>query len=318
MPVATDPLPDVPAAASDTCALLARTHGAQLAGTAPVATGWVLVEQPGAWGRKALTGSALEPALGASLDDAAGDDVRVVLIRRPGSHAGGLAGPRTVLLAHVGPTPWIERVRVEGDAQLWELDPTVAAAPDPPGLGERVDGPVWLVCTHGKRDRCCAEHGRPIVDALAGDPDGADVWEVSHVGGHRFAGNLLSLPGGEVYGALDVSSARDVVTAQRAGRYDVARLRGRSGSSRPEQAAELLVRAHLGVDTIAAVTVHGSRPATDPAAGDAATEVALTLDGVEHRATVRAEPTGVAYLQSCDKDEPTDPGRFVLVELRRA
>lgn len=295
-----------------TCALLARTHQAQLAGTAPVATGWLLLDQPGAWGRNALTSSALEPALGAHLDDLAGDDVRVQLVRRPGSHPAALPTPRTVILAHSGPAPWAERLELESDAELWELEPDLTLASEPPGIGTAVDGPLWLVCTHGKRDRCCAEHGRPIVDALAAE-HGDAVWEVSHIGGHRFAGNVLSLPGGEVYGLLDVGAAQRTAALHQAGRYDLAHLRGRSGVARPTQAAEVLARTELAVDGRDAVEVLGSQPG----ATSGATEVRLRVSGAAYRVTVRSEPTGTRYLQSCDQDEPADPGRFVLVDLVR-
>lgn len=310
MSTQTDPHPAPAPPADQTCALLARTHDSQLPGTAPVATGWVLIEQPGAWGRTALTSSSLDPALGASLDAAAGDDVRAVLVRRPSHHTAATPQPRTVVLAHAGPTPWAERLELTTEVELWDLDPSLAAAASPPGLGTPLTAPLWLVCTHGKRDRCCAEHGRPIVDALAAR-HGEAVWEVSHVGGHRFAGNVVSLPGGEVYGLLDPGAALRAVELQHAGRYDLAHLRGHSGRSRAEQAAELLTRHELGVDGRDAVEVLGSTTQ----AGARTTEVRLRIDGTDHLVVVRAEDAGVSYLQSCDKDEPADPGRFALVHL---
>lgn len=293
------------------CALLARTHGAQLAGTAPVTAGWVLLEQPGPWGRVELTSSGLEPALGAHLAEIAGD-VRVQLVRRPGRGTEVRHPiPRTVVLAHVGPRPWAEQLQLDSDAELWDLDPMLAAGPHPPGIGTPLTDPLWLVCTHGKRDRCCAEHGRPIARALA-EQHGDQVWEVSHVGGHRYAGNLLSLPGGEVYGLLEVADALAAVDLHDAGRYDVAHLRGRSGQTRDQQAAELLTRLRMQVDGRDAVTVEGAQPHADGAAS-----VPLTVDGVDHVAVVRHVPTGVAYAPSCDADGLKDPGRYVLESLTR-
>ncbi|OFO15701.1 hypothetical protein HMPREF3088_02985, partial [Corynebacterium sp. HMSC22B11] len=37
---------------------------------------------------------------------------------------------------------------------------------NPPGA-RRVDHPILLVCTHGRRDRCCAVRGRPLAAALS-------------------------------------------------------------------------------------------------------------------------------------------------------
>jgi hypothetical protein len=298
------------APSSTTCVLLARAHGGQVAGTAPVATGWVLVEQAGSWGRKALTSSGLDPQVGAALDAASGDDVRVQLVRRPGTRAGPTPVRRTVVLAHAGGEPWAEQLTL-GDDELAALDPRVTAAPTPPGLGTPLAGPLWLVCTHGKRDRCCATYGRPIVDALAA-LHGEAVWEVSHVGGHRFAGNLVSLPDGTVYGALQVAEALGVVDNHLADRLTLGHLRGRSGLSRPAQAAEVLVRTRLELDRRDELVV---RSVDAPAAGGA-TAVHLDVGGEHRVATVRKVPTGVAYAQSCDADEPEDPGRWELVELR--
>ena len=58
-----------------------------------------------------------------------------------------------------------------------------------------------LVCTHGSHDICCASIGYPIYDALrnryARELNGSlRVWRVSHLGGHRFAPNLVDLPEG--------------------------------------------------------------------------------------------------------------------------
>ncbi|MEX1163046.1 MAG: sucrase ferredoxin [Nitriliruptor sp.] len=296
-----------------TCALLTRQHEGQVAGTAPVAAGWVLIEQPGSWGRKALTSSGLDPAVGAALDEASGDEVRVQLVRRPGLNTDRRRTllRRTVVLAHTGATPWAEQLEVD-DAQLAALDPTLAASPTPPGLGMPVAGPLLLVCTHGKRDRCCATYGRPIADALAA-LHGDAVWEVSHVGGHRFAGNLVCLPDGAVYGALRVAHAVRTLDLHLAGRFELGHLRGRSGLPRPAQAAEVLVRRQLGLDGHAAVQVGAVSPA-DPAdpAGDVSVELVLE-GGRRHLATVRQVPTGVSYAMSCDSDDPVDPGRWVLI-----
>ena len=83
--------------------------------------------------------------------------------------------------------------------------PTAAARPGDPLPGVPAP-PALLVCTHAERDPCCGTDGRALVDALAaaGVPD---VWECSHLGGHRFAATALVLPTGYLYGHLD-STAR--------------------------------------------------------------------------------------------------------------
>ncbi len=91
-----------------TCATASRDLFEPLAGTAATARTWLLLEQPGPWGAKALTSSHLDPALGRALEDAAeGTGVRVALIRRPGRHADcHTATRRRVFAAHVAPGAW--------------------------------------------------------------------------------------------------------------------------------------------------------------------------------------------------------------------
>src|SRR3712207_7435783 len=69
------------------------------------------------------------------------------------------------------------------------------------GSGRPAERPVYRVCAHGGHEACCALRGRPLARALpADDPD--DVWECSHLGGDRFAANVLVLPHGFYYGQV--------------------------------------------------------------------------------------------------------------------
>ena len=74
------------------CSDYARKLHEPLAGTAPFAVFWLLIEQPGPWGRDALKESHLSPTVGRALADWAAraqdhGPVRLGLIRRPGRHA---------------------------------------------------------------------------------------------------------------------------------------------------------------------------------------------------------------------------------------
>nr|WP_253942080.1 sucrase ferredoxin [Nocardioides sp. zg-1230] len=127
---------------------------------------------------------------------------------------------------------------------------------------EPVGAPVLTVCTHGRHDACCAELGRPVALALASGPHGAGVWETSHVGGDRFAGNLVVLPRGLYYGGLDPESAQDVAAATARGEVLLEHLRGRSDLPMAVQAADVALRREhglLGLDDVrpGAVRVDG-------------------------------------------------------------
>jgi hypothetical protein len=283
------------------CVLLAADE--PLAGTAPHARGWILVEQPGAWARDALSG--VPPVARVFTGIEADPGVRIQLIRRPGAQPARAAATRQVMLVHAGDRPWIEALEVTDDdldAVNWQrvLDP------DPPGVGTPSAHELLLVCTHGSRDRCCAEHGRPIAAALAArHPE--SVWETSHIGGHRFAGNVVVLPSGLVLGHLDAARALRAVEQLAAGRLPLDDLRGRSGLDPAAQAAEVLARAHLGLDRVGAVVA--SRD------GDT---IRIGLDGGTYRVRLHREPLGRAYPLSCGAVAAEDPGRWVLDALERA
>lgn len=117
---------------------------------------------------------------------------------------------------------------------------------------EEVPGPVYGVCTHGRHDACCAERGRPVCQALtAVRPE--ETWEVSHVGGDRFAPNLVVLPEGLYYGRLTPETMPDLVALHEDGRLDLERLRGRSTYPMPAQYAEIALRRQLGEDRLDAL-----------------------------------------------------------------
>ena len=103
--------------------------------------------------------------------------------------------------------------------------------------------PLLLVCTHGKHDRCCARYGRPLYQALAEQADDGWVWQSSHVGGDRFAGNVVVLPDGLYFGRVEPADAWSLLDEYLAGRIDLEHYRGRSAHTFAEQAAERAIRA---------------------------------------------------------------------------
>lgn len=238
------------------CAIESQQRGEPLAGTAWHAERWLVIEQPGSWGAKAITQSYLDPDVGAALEAAAQRwRVRVLLARRPGWPA--LGDVRRVHLVHSGvETQWIEHLDLDtgDDSRLLGLDLRALAFPEPPGIGAPGPLPLVLVCTNGRRDPCCADLGRPVVRALA-DAGIPDVWEASHVGGDRFAGNVLCLPAGIYFGRVDAEVAVGLVADYRRGTIDLSRYRGRSCYPAVVQAAEAYARLELGERRVDGLTV---------------------------------------------------------------
>ncbi|MDX6312751.1 MAG: hypothetical protein QOF44_2215 [Streptomyces sp.] len=237
-----------------TCTAASAELGEPIAATAATARTWLLVEQPGPWGAKALRGSHLDPDVGRALEKLAAEaDVRVGLIRRPGRHADAHEPQRRRV--YVAGASWVRTAVVDDPGELLGWDLTAPAEQGEPYAGE----PLAFVCTNGKRDRCCALYGRPLATELAAGGGPGQVWETTHLGGHRFSPTMLVLPYGYAYGRLDPDLAGAVLAAARDGRVVLDGCRGRSAYDRPGQAADLAVRALTGEDRVDALTVEGTR-----------------------------------------------------------
>lgn len=301
----------------DRCSQGALVRDEHLAATAPVAQGWVVLEQPGPWGSKALQHSHLDPELGATLADAsAGTGTTVLLARRPGRHADlPDARPRRFWVAHTSPGGVRMRTGAVDDPRRlldWNLDAIAHGELPPAG---RSDGrAVLFVCTNARRDLCCALAGRPTALALAARTGWADrVWESSHLGGHRFAATALLLPWGHVHGRLDAASAAAVLAGADTNAVPLVTYRGRTALRRPCQAAETAVRSQLGLttlDDLDVLLVAGDRavpvrPGPEPAALPAVVDTEVRhRDGRAWRVAVTQVPLP-ARPESCGKD-PVD------------
>ncbi|MDN5750727.1 MAG: sucrase ferredoxin [Pseudonocardia sp.] len=236
----------------DRCASLARALDVPLAGTAPFAPRWVCLEHRGAWPRD--INAHPDPSIAGFAARCSAAGWRLLLIRRPGRRDPG--GTNRVYLADTTPgSSRTTKLTVEGPRELSGV-PLPRAGDPLPGTG--VADPLLLVCTHGRRDRCCALDGRALAVAVTAVGE-ADVWESSHLGGHRFAPTALVLPTGYLYGRLDPAAAVAACKTAAVGEVEPALSRGRSAFSPAGQVAELAVRHSTGLRDADALTV-------DPAA----------------------------------------------------
>jgi hypothetical protein len=216
------------------CSEASLAAGEPLGATASEGVEWLLVEVRGAWGRDAVADSGLPLTVRETM---AGFGGKVILVRRPDRRSGV-----TVIRASVtegGGTAVRQELR-----SLEELPGTDVEGGDP------VVGPIVLVCAHGRRDACCARLGVPLFDALAGGVPPERLWQASHLGGHRFAPNVLVLPQGVQLGRIPVGGARELVRFLAGGRIPLDLYRGRTIYPPPVQAAEVMVRSLTGVDRV--------------------------------------------------------------------
>lgn len=192
------------------CAVAAQQVGERIIGTASIYDAYVLVECPKPWPSKAFEADIVPDGLRHFIKEAKAQrsvnflciaprdrvsKTRVLIYEKRESDSGFTCGyvgyeyeaDSLDRVADCVKTHWQNGAKVENQIQVRD----------------------FLVCTHGMRDRCCARFGRPFYQALeqkvkAGELADVRVWQVSHIGGHRFAPTAISLPDGRYYGRLTV------------------------------------------------------------------------------------------------------------------
>jgi len=273
-----------------------------MAGTAAPAAGFLLIEQPGGWGRQALTSSRLDPVVGAAVSARAiARGLRVLLIRRPGRSD---EPPRR---------RWAVVFSQAGRELAWwgnfGSDEELLGLPLDGSAGVATDDPLFLVCTHGRHDTCCAVEGRPVAAALQLlRPDA--VWECSHVGGDRFAANVLVLPHGIYYGRVTSADAQSLVSAHDRGEVLAPLMRGRCTSLPAAQAATAHARAAYGDSRIDALTTAGTIHL-----GGGSWQVRLRRSPRNLIVTVQASAGPQPGLLTCHAGNVAHPPVFDLVDL---
>jgi len=288
---------------------MSQEIGEPLRGTAVSGTSlWVVLELSGAWGPKGLEDSGLPESVVSHLSRFVSQDkrARVQLIRRPDR-------------ANVGFTLYLANSTPGGGALLRRSFPRIeelllvdltswASGASPTGF-DPVNEPLYLVCTHGKRDRCCAQRGLPVFAAIAREV-GPEAWQTTHLGGHRFAATLLVLPSGICYGRVEADEAQALCAAHaRNELYNIARLRGRTSYGGPAQAAEALLREQLDDLQLDSLELLGS----EHAMGGERVRFRHVPSDVTHEVWVTREALP-AFPQSCGAS-PKPVERYVPLRL---
>ncbi|WP_440347916.1 sucrase ferredoxin [Modestobacter versicolor] len=274
------------------CSVQALLRGDSPVATAPPARRWLLVEQPGPWGRDALLESRFDRRVASRLAARARElGVRIQLVRRAGDRLAD-SGRRWGVAdttPGVETTWWSTR---ESDADLLDL-------PWDGSVGTPSTAPTYLVCTHGAHDACCAVRGRPLARALGA----ADVWETSHLGGDRFAANVVVLPWGFVYGQVPEGGG-ELLAAHAAGQVALPWLRGRAGLVPAAQAAQHHARTELGLLGVHDLPPRRVRALPAPAPGTDRFDVTLAAPDGDVTVTVESRLSAAAHRLTCAAPNP--------------
>ena len=278
------------------CSALAEQLGEPMVGTVDRRERWLLLEDRSAWGSHAV-----RDVFGADVETRAKQlGIRLLLVRRREGDPADDTARRAILVDTTSGEMASRTVSAAGELSVDDSTSLPLSS-----FGEPFDGPLFLVCTNGKRDACCALRGRVLVAALAASHADA-VWECTHLGGHRFAGNLVCLPDGIVYGRVSPLDGPRLADAYVGGRLDPALLRGRSAWPAPAQVAEQALRSELGLDGVADVRLEASTVDRDHAS------VVLRTDRGTHLFDLHADRLQPQRPTSCRADELEEPLHWVI------
>jgi hypothetical protein len=286
------------------CADISAETAEPLTATASRVDHWILVEYRGVWNRDVLGGSLFSDRVKKTLFEQldALPKSRLLFIRRPERRS--REGRMIYIARSTEDGASLRELEVEHVEDLLGVDLATVASP--------VSHPVLVVCTHGKRDRCCARYGRPLYDRVREAAEEGWVWQSTHVGGDRFAGNLVCFPHGLYFGRVGADDVWPVLDEYLAQRIYLPCYRGRSCYAFPVQSAEYAVREARGVTDVDGVRfVSAERP--EPRRWYV--RILLRSSGEVHEVEVVQEDGELTCL-TCDAEELRHPRRFVVTHRR--
>jgi hypothetical protein len=289
---------DRPAPSRPFCSDVSREHGEALTATASRVDHWILIEYHGAWGRNAIDSSGLSPDVKAHLAERA-DALRpakALFIRRRERRAAD--GIHVYWGSSAPDRPWLGSAVVDAYPNLLDLDFEDPSEPV-------AHHPLLLVCTHGKHDACCARYGLPAYEAMRELLDEGWVWQCSHIGGDRFAGNVVCLPEGLYYGRVGAGDVLELLEEHLAARVHLELYRGRSCYSFRVQAAERAVRVASGALGLAELELRSTSP------------IVFRAGGTDYEVDVTEEIGELAQL-TCNAAGLSRPRRYVARILRES
>jgi hypothetical protein len=238
------------------CSFASSARDEPIFATASSVRRWLLLEQPGPWGYDAISNSRLPDEVGVELRKRArAAGVRVVMLRRGRKLAG--PGRRCYLARTDGQDDYFSELTLDRPSDVLDLDLFALSGGGSVAGATPRDEPVFLVCTHGRHDACCSIRGNAVSRVACADQR-FEAWECSHIGGDRFAANVVCFPHGVYYGRVAPDEVAELMDAYADGKISLSHYRGRCAYPFAVQAAEYFVRRETGVTRVHDVTLVGS------------------------------------------------------------
>lgn len=292
------------------CSVRSKEAAEKPFGTASMGDAWLLIEYTQPWGTKAFHESALPKALKTYLAGILKSvpRSRVLFIKQ------SKKVNRPLILFVVRSRESLSSIlkyEFFEHEQLLDLDLASALAGGSLSGTTLWQGPLFLVCTHGKRDKCCAKFGIPIYKTIKTLVGESSVWQCSHVGGDRFAANVVCFPDGLFYGHVTENTAKVIVKEYYERRIVLENFRGRSCYPFPVQAAEFFTRRETGFHGIGDLKFLTYVPL---APNEWRVSFFSEVDAKVHQVSLRSHLSEFQNRLTCHSSEPRSVVQYSLVE----
>ena len=170
--------------------------------------------------------------------------------------------------------------------------------------------PLLLICTNGAYDKCCGKYGVAVYLEAVKNENGFLVWQTTHLGGHRFAANLLHLPYGIYYGRVRDFGVHKLIRESINCNIDLEHYRGRNCYSKDVQAAEYFLRTKTGIKGISAFRISNLENVDKE---NSFIEFISESDEKTHYVHIRKDKDAFMNYTSCKDQEKSPVAQYRLI-----
>jgi hypothetical protein len=291
------------------CSLFSIGAGEPLIATTGETHYFFLLEYNGVWNDKALDKSEIPEAVKSHLKNLTKElpYSKILLIKQV--HHSKEQDIRFFVVVVKEQGSRLYRFQLSSYLELLDLDLIALSRCDPffdPFLQK---DPLYLVCTNGRRDQCCAKFGTKVYEKL-NERVGDLAWKCSHVGGHRFAANFFVMPYGLLYGRMRPEKVDELLKYTIRGEIDLDSLRGRSLYPPVVQAAEYYLHCHTGDLGLAAFRLS---EAEESKPGLWQVSFVHSMSNQEYSLKLTVNKSSQLVFESCAFDKQTPITRYSLI-----
>ena len=290
------------------CSELSLATNEEMFGSAPRVDIWFLLEYKQPWSKKAFPSSKIPQVIKKRLSEYMESlpNCRLQLIKRQNDH-------EDTIKFYVGVSQELEPKLFEFSLSRYEDILSLDIIEILAGKFSSRKEPLFLVCTHGTHDRCCGKFGVPVYLEAARQENGFLTWQCTHLGGHRFAANVLCLPHGIYYGRVREGKLANLISEYKKQNICLETYRGRSCYDSYTQAAEYFLRTNTGIRQIATLRLKGiNRLDKD----NSIIEFASELDSKIHLMHIQQRPSAIESYTSCKDEDKSPIPQYRLIEYK--